>query len=127
VAYDLGPGSSSGRNEFNEANFKLAFNAEYRFKLIGDFEGALFSDVGNIWNVFDSFEDEQDVSFSGLQDFEELAVAAGVGLRYDFSFFIIRLDIGVKIHNPALEKNNRWFTDTRFDKAVFNIGINYPF
>ena len=127
VAYDLGPGSSSGRNEFNEANFKLAFNAEYRFKIIGDFEGALFSDVGNIWNVFDSFEDEEDVTFSGVQDLEELAVAAGLGFRYDFSFFIIRLDVGAKLHNPALEKNRRWFTDTKFNKAVFNIGINYPF
>lgn len=127
VAYDLGPGSSSGRNEFNEANFKLAFNAEYRFKIIGDFEGALFSDVGNIWNVFDSFENEEDVTFSGVNDLEELAVAAGLGFRYDFSFFIIRLDVGAKFHNPALEKNKRWFTDTRFDKAVFNVGINYPF
>ncbi len=127
IAYDLGPGSSSGRNEFNEANFKLAFNAEYRFKIIGDFEGALFSDVGNIWNVFDSFEDEEDVTFSGVQDLEELAVAAGLGFRYDFSFFIIRLDVGAKLHNPALEKNRRWFTDAKFNKAVFNIGINYPF
>ena len=127
LAYDLGPGSSNGRNEFNEANFKLAFNAEYRFKLLGDLEGAVFSDIGNIWNVFDSFQDEQDVSFSGFQDFNELAVASGLGLRYDFSFFIIRLDVGLKIHNPALEKNRRWFTDARLNRSVFNIGINYPF
>lgn len=127
LAYDLGPGSSSDRNEFNEANFKLAFNVEYRFKLLGDLEGAVFSDVGNIWNVFDSFEDEQDVTFSGLQDLNELALASGLGVRYDFSFFIIRLDAGLKIHNPALEKNKRWLTNARLNEAVFNIGINYPF
>lgn len=127
LAYDLGPGSSSDRNEFNEANFKLAFNTEYRFNLIGDLHGAIFTDVGNIWNVLDSFEDEEDVSFSGLQDLEELSVASGLGFRYDFSFFIIRLDIGLKVHNPALLKGDRWFTDARLNKAVFNIGINYPF
>lgn len=127
LAYDLGPGSSSDRNEFNEANFKLAFNTEYRFNLIGDLHGAIFTDVGNIWNVLDSFEDEQDVSLSGLKDLEELSVASGLGFRYDFSFFIIRLDIGLKVHNPALLKGDRWFTDARLNKAVFNIGINYPF
>lgn len=127
TAYDLGPGSSSGRNEFNEANFKLALNAEYRFNIIGNFNGALFTDLGNIWNVFDSFKDEEDVTFSGVEDLNELAFATGLGFRYDFSFFVIRLDAAVKVHNPALRKSRRWFTDSRLDKAVYNIGINYPF
>ena len=127
TAYDLGPGSSSGRNEFNEANFKLAFNAEYRFNIIGDFNGAIFTDLGNIWNVFDNFKDEEDVTFSGAKDLEELALAAGLGFRYDFSFFVIRLDAALKLHNPALESGRRWFKDSRLDEAVYNIGINYPF
>ncbi len=127
IAYDLGPGSSSGRNEFNEANFKLAFNLEYRFRILGDFKGALFADIGNIWNVLDDFEDEEDVTFSGIKDLEELALGTGLGFRYDFSFFVFRLDMAVKTHNPASLPEKRWLTDVSFDKVVFNVGINYPF
>lgn len=127
TAYDLGPGSSSGRNEFNEANFKLAFNAEYRFSVIGNFNGAIFTDLGNIWNIYDSFEDEKDVTFSGIEDLNELALGTGIGFRYDFSFFVVRLDAAIKAHNPALERGDRWFNNTQINKIVYNIGINYPF
>jgi len=54
-------------------------------------------------------------------------LASGLGLRYDFSFFVIRLDAALKVHNPALLEGDRWFTDAEFKKAVYNIGINYPF
>jgi len=55
--YDLGPGSTNAVNDFNEANFKLSFNAEYRFNLFGSLNSALFIDAGNIWNVLDNVED----------------------------------------------------------------------
>ena len=126
-AYDLGPGSSGGRNEFNEANFKLAFNAEYRFNILGSFNGALFADVGNIWNVLDRFEDEEDVTFSGFKDLEELAVGTGIGLRYDFGFFVLRLDTAWKTYDPSREAGERWFKQVKLSKTVFNVGINYPF
>lgn len=125
-AYDLGPGSSGSVLEFNEANMKLAFNAEYRFGLIDEFKGALFVDVGNIWNVLDSSTSDEFV-FEGLQDLEELAVGSGFGLRYDFNFFVLRFDVGFKTHDPARSKGNRWFTDYNFNHAVYNVGINYPF
>ncbi|WP_010521883.1 BamA/TamA family outer membrane protein [Aquimarina agarivorans] len=125
--YDLGPGRSSGRNEFNEANLKLAFNIEYRFNLAGALNGALFADAGNIWNVLDSFEDEEDVNFSGFKDLSELALGSGLGLRYDFSFFVLRLDAAWKIFNPARIDNRPWLTELNFSKTVFNVGINYPF
>ena len=125
-AYKLGPGSSDNYNEFNEANFKLAFNLEYRTSLFGKFKGALFVDVGNIWNVFDDVEDPA-MRFDGLKDLDELAVGTGFGIRYDFNFFVIRLDVGFKTYDPSYEKGLRWLNDYRIDKAVFNIGINYPF
>jgi Outer membrane protein/protective antigen OMA87 len=50
-AYKLGPGSSSNINEFNEANFKISLNLEYRNKISGNLNGAFFVDIGNIWNV----------------------------------------------------------------------------
>ena len=125
-AYDLGPGSSGSVLDFNEANFKLAFNAEYRFTILGAFKSALFVDVGNIWNVLDDVKEEE-FRFSGLKDLGDLAVASGFGLRYDFDFFVFRLDIGFKTHNPALPKGERWFREYNFANAVYNIGINYPF
>lgn len=125
-AYDLGPGSSGGPNEFNEANMKLAFNAEYRFNLIGSVKGALFTDAGNIWNVLDNVEDKGAV-FTGFESLEELALGSGFGLRLDFDFFILRGDVGFKTYNPALSQGNRWFREYNFKNAVYNIGINYPF
>lgn len=125
-AYDLGPGSSGGILDFNEANFKLAFNAEYRFTILGSFKGAFFVDAGNIWNVFDDI-DTPEFKFEGLSDLSELAVATGVGLRYDFGFFVLRFDVGFKTYDPALPEGARWFKDYNFRNSVFNIGINYPF
>ena len=124
--YKLGPGSSGAKNEFNEANFKLALNLEYRFKMFGNFNGALFSDIGNIWNIFDD-TNESSRSFDGFKDLDELAIGSGFGLRYDSGLFIFRLDMGLKTYNPYLTKNRRWFKDFSLNKAVFNIGLNYPF
>lgn len=125
-SYSLGPGSSGGLNDFNEANMKIALNAEFRFKFFGDLNGAIFADCGNIWNVLDNETDETKI-FSGLKSLESLALGTGMGVRYDFKFFIIRFDYGFKTYNPALTTGDRWFREMRFDKGVLNIGINYPF
>ena len=126
-AYDLGPGSTGGLNEFNEANLKLAFNAEYRFNIASDLFGALFVDAGNIWNVLDKFEEDEAASFTSFSDLEEFAVGSGFGLRYDFSFFVFRLDLGFKTYDPAQDTTNQWFKGYNFSEVVYNIGINYPF
>jgi len=126
-AYDLGPGSSGGLNEFNEANLKLAFNLEHRFHIAGALYGALFADIGNIWNVLDNFEQEKEAAFNDFKDLSELAVGSGFGLRYDFSFFVLRLDLGFKTYNPASGADKRWFKGYNFSTVVYNIGINYPF
>ena len=125
-AYKLGPGSSNNINEFNEANFKIAFNLEYRSKISGKLNGAFFIDVGNIWNLNDNVNDSS-MTFDSFSDLGELAIGTGIGLRYDLNFFILRLDTGFKTFNPAREKSDRWFNDFTLRKAVFNIGINYPF
>ena len=125
-AYSLGPGSSGGRNEFNEANLKLAFSAEYRFNLFGDLNSALFVDIGNIWNVLDVVEEEA-ATFTSLADLKDIAIGSGVGLRYDFDFFVLRFDVGFKTYDPARSLGERWFKDYNLANAVFNVGINYPF
>ncbi|MEP2936856.1 MAG: BamA/TamA family outer membrane protein [Gilvibacter sp.] len=124
--YDLGPGSSGSTLDFNEANFKLAFNAEYRFTLLGAFKGALFVDAGNIWNLND-IQTDPAFTFDGFSDLSELAIASGFGVRYDFGFFVLRLDTGFKTHNPARAKGDRWFKEYNFANSVINIGVNYPF
>jgi len=124
--YRLGPGSSGATDEFNEGNFKIALNFEYRFKMFGRFNGALFTDIGNIWNLLDDTDDSSR-KFNGFKDLSELAIGSGFGLRYDSGLFVFRLDMGLKTYNPALEKNRRWFKDFSLKKGVFNIGLNYPF
>jgi outer membrane protein assembly factor BamA len=125
-AYDLGPGSSESTDEFNEANLKIALSAEQRFHLFGDLNGALFVDAGNIWNALDDVEDEG-ARFVGLDSLEDIALGSGFGLRYDFSFFLFRFDIGFKTYDPSFGDQNRWFNDYNFKNAVYNIGINFPF
>jgi hypothetical protein len=124
--YSLGPGSSQDINDFNEANLKLSFNLEYRFPIVGDIKGALFADLGNIWNVWDNVDDPKK-TFSGFESLADIAIGSGFGLRYDFSYFVFRLDTGFKTYNPAEVPSKRWFRDYNFANAVFQIGINYPF
>ena len=73
-----------------------------------------------------SHEEKLDI-ICNFSDLNELAVGSGFGLRYDFNFFVLRLDTAFKTYNPAKVKNQRWFSDFSLNKAVFNIGINYPF
>lgn len=124
-SYSLGPGASGSTLDFNEANMKLAFSTELRFNLFQKLNGGLFVDTGNIWNVLDNTTDEPSI-FRDFKSLENLAVGSGFGLRYDFNFFILRLDLGFKTYNPALMED-KWFKELRFDKSVLNIGINYPF
>lgn len=125
-AYELGPGRTGGINDFNEANMKIALNGEYRFTLAGAFKGALFVDAGNIWNVLDN-EDDPDAQFQSLSDLGAIAIGTGFGVRYDFDYFVIRLDAGFKTYNPALPEGRRWFKEISPSRAVLNVGINYPF
>ncbi|WP_026708288.1 translocation and assembly module lipoprotein TamL [Flavobacterium frigidarium] len=124
--YSLGPGRSGAVNDFNEANMKIALSAEYRFKIAGNIKGALFSDVGNIWNVLDNVTDEKS-TFNGFKSFKDLAVGSGFGLRYDLTFLVVRFDLGFKTYDPANETDKKWFRDYNFANSVLNFGINYPF
>ena len=126
TAYNLGPGSTKSINEFNEANFKLHFSAEQRFNIFGSFYGALFADAGNIWNIFDDTRDNAS-TFDGFSSLKDIALGSGIGFRYDFSFFVLRFDVGFKTYDPSYDLGNRWFKDYNLSNAVYNIGINYPF
>ena len=124
--YSLGPGRTNAINDFNEANLKIALNLEYRFHIAGNFKGALFADAGNIWNVFDNVDDPE-ATFNGAQSLKDIALGSGFGIRYDFTYFVLRADLGFKTYNPAEESSKRWFRDYNFGNSVLQIGINYPF
>ncbi|NRT16087.1 outer membrane protein assembly factor BamA [Flavobacterium sp. 28A] len=124
--YSLGPGRSGAVNDFNEANMKIALSAEFRFKILGDFKGALFVDGGNIWNVLDNVTDEKS-TFNGFKSLKDIAVGSGIGLRYDLNFLVVRFDFGFKTYDPANETEKKWFRDYNFGNSVLNFGINYPF
>lgn len=125
-SYSLGPGRSGGLNDFNEANLKMAYSAELRFNIFGKLNGAVFGDVGNIWNVFDNVKSKE-YTFNGLESFKDLALGTGLGFRYDFNFFVVRFDVGFKTYNPGRPENDRWFKEYNIKHAVLNVGINYPF
>ncbi|MFK7115419.1 outer membrane protein assembly factor [Flavobacterium oreochromis] len=128
-SYSLGPGNSNTINDFNEANMKLAFNTEIRFNILGQHNAALFADCGNIWNanIGKAYEIDEKKVFKNLHSLEGLALGTGIGYRYDFSFFVLRLDWGFKTYSPSLDQGSRWFTEFNINKSQFNIGINYPF
>ncbi len=125
-SYRLGPGTSGAINDFNEANMKLFASTEYRFNITGKWNGALFLDAGNIWNIFDHIEDKA-YTFNGVKSLGDIAIGSGFGIRYDFSFFVFRLDLGFKTYNPSKPTGEKWFRELNFGKAVINVGINYPF
>lgn len=124
--YDLGPGTEKTGLEYNVGNLKFITSLEYRFKILNSFKGALFTDVGNIWDITNTSLSTDKSGFKGLSSIKELAIGTGVGFRYDINFFVLRFDIGFKTYEPYLE-SNKWFSNFDFVNAVYNIGINYPF
>jgi outer membrane protein assembly factor BamA len=124
--YDLGPGSSNSGLEFNVSNFKFLTSLEYRFDINKSFKGALFVDAGNIWDITNSKLTTKDEKFRGITSLENIAIGTGFGIRYDFNFLVLRLDLGFKTYEPYLTQK-KWFQNYNLENSVLNIGINYPF
>ena len=130
-ARTLGPGSynsSQSTARFDKiGNIQMETNIEYRFHIFKSFYGAWFMDAGNIWL---SYEDplKPNGKFKPDQFYKEIAVGSGFGLRYDFSFFILRLDAAVRLRDPEYAENDRWMFDKQPLKSpVLSFGIGYPF
>ncbi|MFC2098089.1 BamA/TamA family outer membrane protein, partial [Bacteroidota bacterium] len=113
-ARSLGPGSyvmdeseSKGFYPNQLGDIKIELNLEYRFDLFWKLEGAVFLDAGNIWAINNS--DDREGSLFKLNSFyKEIAVGTGLGARVDFRFFLLRLDVGYKLRDPAYPLSNRW-------------------
>lgn len=130
----LGPGSYKDSSEFPDvrADIKLEGNLEYRFKLFWILEGALFVDAGNVWSI-NTNDNRKGALFTFDKFVSQIAVGTGFGTRFDFSYFIFRLDLGLKLRDPSLIKYpwlfNRSVNDTRPYNYLLHLsfGIGYPF
>lgn len=113
---------------------KLEANAEYRFNIFRYFKGALFVDAGNIW-LINSNAAITAPPFSFSKFYKEIAVGAGVGLRIDVTFFVLRFDLATPLRKPWLAEDHRWVIDQmhfgssswRSENLILNVAIGYPF
>ena len=135
----LGPGSYEAPITSNSylpeqsADLKLEFNTEYRAQIYGLMKGALFVDAGNIWLLnADPNKTGAEISKNFMK---QIAVGAGAGLRFDFSFLILRTDLAFPLRKPYLPEGQRWVIDNidfgngswRKENLILNIAIGYPF
>src|SRR5690606_27379623 len=133
----VGPGTyfnsyQDGDGSFDQTgDIMLELNVENRFDMGGFLKGAVFVDAGNVW-----LKNESDARPGGEFEFKsffsQLAVSAGVGLRIDVEFVLIRFDLGMPLRKPYVE--DPWVVDEidfgkswRKDNLVLNIAIGYPF
>lgn len=128
----LGPGSyydSSMVYPNQSGDMQLEINAEYRFYLFWMINAAFFVDVGNIWSVSKD-DDREEAKFYIDKFYKQIAVGSGFGLRFDFTVFIFRLDLGVKLCDPKYSEGTRWIPGNRKfsgNDFTLNLGIGYPF
>ena len=135
----IGPGVYSNSSDDvqidRSGELMLQGNVEYRNKIFKgkmDVEGAVFLDVGNVWNLVD------DANYEGglfqVDEFsQQFAFNSGLGLRFDFDYFLVRVDWGVPIKDPNEALGNRIVVQNFFNKGwlanegVWNIAVGHPF
>ena len=129
----LGPGSYKGSDDkMNYINhtgdIKLDMNIEYRTHLFWKFNGAAFIDAGNIWNIRE-YEGQEEGTFRFNSFYKQLAVAYGLGIRFDLDYLIIRFDGGMKAVNPMETGKNKYpFIRPNFNRDfAFHFAVGYPF
>ncbi len=135
---NIGPGRYTSDDADENAveqtgDIKLLMNVEYRWTFYKFIRGATFIDAGNVWLLRDDPE-RPDGNF-GSDFISQLALGTGLGLRLDFNFVAIRLDLGIPIYKPYEEEGNRWITNSKEDSFkewrkknwTWNFAIGYPF
>lgn len=128
----LGPGAYDSKNSVTSfinqcGDISLLLSAEYRAKLFWILEAGAFIDAGNVWTIHD-YENQPGGFFRFKNFWKEIALAYGVGLRLDFTYFLFRIDLGMKAYNPAANQQRwpvihpRWGRD-----ATVHFSVGYPF
>lgn len=136
TARSLGPGSYKGdRTHINYDNqagdIRIDLSAEYRIRLWKFIHAAAFVDAGNIWTIRD-YEAQPGGCFRWNEFYRQLGLSYGAGLRLDLNFLILRLDLGVRLHDPALiAEGKQWRTAGNGlnwrDDCALHFAIGYPF
>lgn len=128
----LGPGGTdktawtSFRNQ--TGNMRLEANLEFRFPVWNSLRGAVFLDAGNIWNVNIKGGQAGNPEAFRFDTFaSQLGFNTGIGLRFDVNIAVIRLDWGIRLHDPNEPAGQRWIHNFRFSNTAINFGIGYPF
>ena len=132
-ARTVGPGTSPRDTSFvipnQTGDMKLEANIEYRFDLFWKLAGALFIDAGNVWTLkADDTEEGQQSLFSWKDFGSSIAANWGAGIRLDFGFLLLRVDMGLKVHDPA--RQQRWVNPGEWfkgDNYALHFGVGYPF
>ncbi len=148
-ARTLGPGSfrdtTTLRTFNNIGDVQIEFNFEYRFKMTQMFQAAFFVDAGNIW-LLSADNSRPGAEFRSNTFIGEIAVGSGLGLRLDFEYFLVRLDLGLQLKDPLKIEGERWFWQPKDEfntflrsidntelaaryvpNRVLNFGIGFPF
>ena len=130
----LGPGTFAGadrRIDFinQTGDLRLDLNAEYRTFLFWKLNGALFVDAGNIWTLR-NYSDQPGGMFKLNEFYKQIAVAYGLGLRFNFDYFILRFDLGIKAVNPVYTNGKEhypiWHPNFKRD-ATLHFAVGLPF
>lgn len=128
----LGPGTyRAPANAYpnQSSDIKIEANIEYRFNLISFLQGAFFFDAGNIWAINEK-DNRPGAQFKFNEFYKQIAAGTGVGFRFDFSYFIFRLDVGMKLRDPSQSDANGWIIGHRplkSDDFNLSFAIGYPF
>ena len=127
----LGPGSVPEPDDAvfpsQLGDMKLEANLELRFPIWGIFHGATFVDVGNIWFADRHSAPSPAAVFHFDSFYKQLGFDAGIGLRLDIKFAVLRLDWGIQIHNPNAPAGQRWIHNFKWKNTALNFGVGYPF
>jgi len=124
--YQLATDTSKGYYIDQPGDVKLELNLEYRAKLFSIVNWAAFVDMGNVWTLK---EDSSRLGSKFSSNFlNQIAVGAGLGLRFDISILVLRLDVAFPIRKPWITSGSKWdFSSIGFGDAVWNLAIGYPF
>jgi len=130
----LGPGkyiSRDGRIDFinQTGDMKLDFNVEYRAHLFWKLGMALFADAGNIWTLR-NYDEQPGGQFKFSQFLKQMAVSYGLGFRFNFDYFVLRFDMGMKAINPAYEEGDDRFPIVHPKLSrdfAFHFAVGLPF
>lgn len=106
---------------------RLEANAEFRFPVWWIFHGAIFFDTGNVWYLRKTESNNTNEVFYLNNFYKQLGFNTGLGLRIDATFVILRIDLGLQLHNPGRPEGQRWIHNLRWSNMALNFGVGYPF